>query len=291
MSHLRISPRYLGQMLLADFCPRCFFYKVQLEFKLPFDMPMPGLMFHLDIFEKRLVQDHQDQKGSLPKWLKELGCSKLVDFPPKMTMDFPEYDTTLVGKPDAVFARKNGLLCVVDYKSAHYKGEGDPFLPAYATQVLGYSLLLEHHNVGQVENAALIYFENKLKDGGLEPMDLLSNDGFDVPFRVKIHEIEIDRSALDPLLKRMREFADMKTPPEGRKKCKDCARLQKLLDDEVVRRGAEDYARGKDGLARLRSRRLEAARQAARQGWEEQQDDIPVMAAEVSDSVPAPWDF
>jgi len=107
---IRVSPRHLGQMRRSDFCPRCFWYSVALGFRHPFDMPMAGIMYNLDIFEKALVEAHFVAKGTGPKWLSSLGCSKPVSFPRKMTQEFPSLGLTLVGMPDAVFAKKDGSL-------------------------------------------------------------------------------------------------------------------------------------------------------------------------------------
>ncbi len=137
MSHLRVSPRHLGQMQLDTFCPRCFWYLVQMDFKLPFDRPMPGIMYNLDAFEKAIVDAHFGSKDRAPKWLEPLGCKAPVEFPAKMTQEFPDLDITLVGMPDAVFSKSNGNLVLVDYKTAGYKGDDDPFMPTYETQLLG----------------------------------------------------------------------------------------------------------------------------------------------------------
>jgi hypothetical protein len=261
-------------MNTADFCPRCFWYMFQMRFRTLFDHGMPGIMFHMDAFEKRIVEAHLNEHGEFPEWLKGLNCIDTVDFPRKMTMEFPKYDVTLVGMPDAVFLQANKELCVVDYKTAICKGDGDKYLPIYQAQLLGYTHLLEANNIGTVGSAALVYFENILKDFQLEPLDLLTPGGFDVPFHVEIHSVKINCEDLDPLLKQLREFADMKVPPRGRRKCPDCALLQKLLDGEVLRRGAEEDARNRDGLARIHSRRLEAERQIAREGWQEEEGDL-----------------
>ena len=272
MSHLRVSPRILGQMLLDTFCERCFFHPVHMDFKLPFDRPMPGIMFNLDNFEKAVVRAHIAEHNELPNWLESLGCEATVEFPAKMTLELPQYDATLVGMPDEVFRKRNGKLCLVDYKSAMCKGDDDPFMPIYKTQLLGYARLLESNKIGTVESAYLIYFENQLKAHSEEPLSLLTKTGFNAPFGVKIHEVELDHSALDPLLKEVRRFADMTLPPEGREKCKDCARLQQLLDAEVLRRNMEEEARARDNYARFVSRQLQQDRTRARQAWQEQDD-------------------
>src|ERR1035441_4632221 len=130
MKHIRVSPRELGRMLLAKFCPRCYWYLIGLGFRVPFDMPMPGLMHNMDRFEKNLVEWHFEDRELAPKWLSELGCTEVVDFPEKMTMEFPKYELTMVGMPDAVLRKKDGTIVVIDYKTAKDKGDDDLFLPA-----------------------------------------------------------------------------------------------------------------------------------------------------------------
>ena len=292
MPHLRISPRHLGQMLLADFCPRCFFYQVQMNFKPPFDRSMPGLMFHMDSFEKRIVLAHLEEHGAMPKWLKKLDCTSAVDFPAKMTMEFPKHDIELVGMPDAVFRKSNNNLYLIDWKTAMYKGEADPFMPIYQTQLLGYAVLLEGNGIGKVEDAALVYFQNGLKNYESKPLDLMTAQGFDVPFSALIHEVDIDRSGLDPLLKQIQAIARLTAPPEGRERCRDCARLQSLMDGEFFRRNLEDATRVRDGYGRHLSRGFERSRQRARNAWEEDGDSESLLRldSEALDQVPASWD-
>jgi hypothetical protein len=227
--NIRVSPRHLGQIRRADFSPRCFWYSIALGFRHPWDMPMPGIMHNMDRFEKLLVDEYFDVKRTAPKWLASLGCSHPVEFPAKMTQDYPEFGLTLVGMPDAVFSKADGTLCVVDYKTARNKGEDDPFLPAYEVQLAGYAQLLEYNQIGTVSSAALVYFENTLADYNDKPLDLLTNDGLRVFFKAKIHEVELDRGGLEPLLKAFREYADMPVPPEGGENCKTCQRLERLF--------------------------------------------------------------
>jgi hypothetical protein len=169
--------------------------------------------------------------------------------------------------------------------------EDDPFLPAYEIQLLGYTHLIEANQIGEVATAALVYFENSTKDKDLDPLDLLTNRGFDIPFRAMIHEVDIDRADLHPLIENFRGIADLRYPPQARKGCDNCARLQKLLDDEVKRRNGEDTARQTSRLARATSRELEADRQAARAAWSRCDAEDRTHSASVLDSVPGPMDL
>jgi hypothetical protein len=294
--NIRVSPRHLGQMRRAGFCPRCFWYSIALGFRHPWDMGMPGLMHHLDGFEKLVVDEHFEVKRTAPKWLANLGCSHPVEFPAKMTQDYPEFGLTLVGMPDAVFSKADGSLCVVDYKSARCKGADDPFMPGYETQLWGYSQLLEYHQIGTVSSAALVYFENTLADYGEKPLDLLTNDGLRVFFKAKIHEIELDRNGLEPLLKAFREYADMPEPPEGSEGCKTCERLDRLFSiDEHLRRNDRATKNLKDrqeGFLRSELRRFDLERRQGlvleSQGWERDLEDR--LSGDV-DRGPADWDL
>jgi hypothetical protein len=196
---------------------------------------MPGIMFNLDAFEKNYVEAYYSTWDKFPEWLDELALDSIVDFPEKMTMDFPKYDITMVGMPDAVFLTDKKKLCLVDYKSAKFKGDDDPFLPFYEIQLLGYTHLLEYHGIGEVESTALVYFENSLSDYADKPLELQTDTGFAVPFEVKIHEVKIHRPDLWPLLKKARKIADTKFPPQGLEKCRDCPRLQTILDAAQLR--------------------------------------------------------
>ena len=290
---LRISPRYLGQMKLKGFCPRCFWYAVQMDFKLPFDRPMPGILFNLDIFEKNLVEAHYAAEGKLPKWLAQLKAVRPVEFPRKMLQEFPDLNITMVGMPDAVFSTSTGSLVLVDYKTARYKGPDDPFMPAYETQLLGYSSLLKANGIGTVEKAALVYFHNLAKENNEDPMKLFTEEGMTIPFEVKIHEVEIDMTTLDPLLNQIREVADLPHPPEGLIKCKDCGRLTQLLESEERLRNMQDSKQHRDQLYRqVFYPKLEAHRRKAKLaglGFDSY-DDLLTMQDD-GDFVPAVWDL
>jgi hypothetical protein len=263
-----------------------------LRFHAPFEMPMPGLMYHLDIFEKRFVDRYLAANGELPPGMEKLRCTEAVSVPRKLTAEFPEFNLTLVGMLDAVFRRRDDTLTVVDYKTATCRGEDDPFLPAYKVQLLGYAELLEQAELGPVTGAALVYFENRSKEYRDSPLDLATDDGFSLPFSITTVPVELDRKALKPLMKRFREIADLNLPPKGREGCKDCARLQYLLDDESNRRSVEDHQRNRDGLARVTSRRLQADRELALRGWDGSDDSLSVPPdLHLVDSIPGSTDL
>ena len=292
---IRVSPRHLGQMRRPDFCPHCFWYSVALGFRHPFDMSMPGILFNMDKFEKLLVEAHFNANKTAPKWLASLGCTGPVDFPRKMTEEIPKLGLTLVGMPDAVFSKKDGSLCVVDYKTAKYKAEDDPFMPVYETQLWGYARLLQHAGIGTVSSAALVYFANTLADYEEKSLDLLTSNGLNVPFEVKIHEVKLNLKALSPLLVAFRHFADTSTPPEPVGSCKTCERLDYLFDLEIKRLNFARTAKNlenKDSatLKYVSARYGEEIRNARGQvsfGWESELAD---SRTQHTDCIPAAWD-
>jgi hypothetical protein len=294
--NIRVSPRHLGQMRRPGFCPHCFWYSIALGFRHPFDMPFPGILFNMDLFEKILVEAHFGTKNTAPKWLASLGCTGPVDFPRKMTEELPNLGLTLVGMPDAVFKKKDGTLCLVDYKTAKYKGADDPFMPIYETQLWGYARLLEHEGIGTVSSAALVYFANTLHEYADNPLDLLTSEGLSVPFEVVIHDVGLDLKALNPLLKTFRLFADMAAPPEGTEGCQVCKRLNVLFEIEEVQRRSEraiSNLQSRDTeLLYTEMKRWEADQRKARaresQGWESMLAD---SISKDTDCVPAAWDY
>jgi hypothetical protein len=212
-----------------------------------------------------------------------------------MTEELPELGLTLVGMPDEVFSKKDGTLCLVDYKTAKFKGADDPFMPIYETQLWGYARLLEHEGVGTVSSAALVYFANTLHEYSENSLDLLTTEGIKVPFEVKIHEVKLDLEALNPLLKDFRKYADMPTPPEAVEGCKTCKRLNCLFDVDRMWRNCEktaDSLQNRDSALldfHMRSwwSGLRESRARESHGWE---DTLADSISENTDFVPAAWD-
>lgn len=70
----QINARDLGRILLADFCPRCFWLSNRFPTPPPFAVPLPGIVSTLDAYIKRVITHTYRQTGQLPDWLtRELG--------------------------------------------------------------------------------------------------------------------------------------------------------------------------------------------------------------------------
>lgn len=264
-----------------------------MNFKMPFDRPMPGILYNLDIFEKNLVSAHFAAKGKAPEWLSPLRCAREVDFPRKLIQEFPDLNITMVGMPDAVFANPAGKLVLVDYKTARYKGEDDPFMPAYETQLLGYASMLAANGIGDVVSAALVYFHNIAKEYNDQPMKLFTEEGMTIPFEVKIHEVALNMKDLRPLLETIREYADTPNPPKGLIKCKDCGRLSELLKSAEDLRNMQDSKSRRDSYFRkvFHPTLVEHEVQARRAGLSLEKEDDWLLMDDVEDARPAAWDL
>jgi hypothetical protein len=283
-------------MRRTDFCPRDYKVSVELGFRPPFDMPMPGIMFNLDRFQKALVDAHYAKKGNLPKWLGSLGCVEPVSFPAKLTQEMPDLGLTLVGMPDYVLRHKDGSLCVIDFKTAKFKGANDPFMPVYEAQLWGYAQLLEHNDIGEVRKAALVYFANDLADHADDPLDLLTRDGLTVPFTVNIHQVKIDLGQLGKLITRFKSFVDLPDLPEGNEHCKTCARLDCLFEIERAFSGRKERIKALQNRDSLTLNRILCTQEKWRrerliESSMQRERDLEEEYRENHDSVPGKFDL
>jgi hypothetical protein len=80
-TQIRISAKALGEVAMPDFCPRCFWIKLRLNNKLPFQI-FPGIFSSIDAYTKRVVNSWFDKHGCPPSWLNSLGEIKGYKDPP-----------------------------------------------------------------------------------------------------------------------------------------------------------------------------------------------------------------
>jgi hypothetical protein len=59
---------------------------------------------------------------------------------------------------------------------------------------------------------------------------LLKDDGFLMGFAGHVLELKLEaEDIIPPLLKRVRDIYDQKTPPHGKENCRDCGLLEQLV--------------------------------------------------------------
>ncbi|MGI0100470.1 MAG: PD-(D/E)XK nuclease family protein [Candidatus Micrarchaeaceae archaeon] len=226
---MRISAKDLGWLEEPSFCPRCFWIERHAN-GLPYQGGFPGIFSSIDTYTKHIVEKYFERNGKLPKWLKEIGeIKRIVNIKPS-EFKVERGDMLLTGIPDLLFQRPDNSFGIVDYKTAKYTGMQDSFMPIYQIQLNGYAYISEALGDKPVKDLYLIYFEPPYK----ERFDELSSkhtkdDGFEMPFKPKIHKIKKDVKEVERLLEKASKIYSSEKMPESADGCKDCVRLDGLI--------------------------------------------------------------
>ena len=228
---LRISAKHLGQIALADFCPRCFWTRLRCADKLPFQI-FPGIFASFDSFQKRVTTLHHQKYGTAPKWLDGFGdLGEPLPIPHHSV--FQTHDTAtnilLTGVPDEMFRQKDGTLVILDNKTARFTKNQDVLLPLYEIQLNGYGFIAERLGMGKVSGLGLVYYEPQTELTTENIDAVLADDGFAMRFSAKLLPLELQLDRIPPLLHQVRSIFDLAKAPTGRDGCRDCKLLDGLL--------------------------------------------------------------
>lgn len=229
---IRISAKALGEVALADFCPRCFWIKLRMRNHLPYQI-FPGIFSSIDSYSKRVVHSWFDRHNRPPDWLDGLGAlAGYVEPPSYRTFQIinEEYNVLLTGSPDGVFVRGDGSHLIVDYKTSRYTKNQDKLYPMYETQLNAYAHIGEQCGLNPVSGLALIYTEPLTDDASAGDDAIHNGQGFAMGFSVHIVDVLLDVKMLEPLMAKAREIYDLPDSPPGRSDCKDCQQLDSLLE-------------------------------------------------------------
>ncbi len=226
---MRISAKDLGWLAVDDFCPRCFWIERHAK-GLPYQMGFPGIFSSIDAYTKNIVESYFNKNRKLPSWLKEIGeVESIVSVKPS-EFKLVRGETMLTGIPDLIFKRADGNFGIVDYKTARYTGNQDALMPIYQIQLNGYACIAEAIGERPVTDLYLVYFEPPSKDVYEQITDGHTNkDGFEMPFKPKIHKIKKDTKEVDRLLKKAEQVYSKEKAPTGLEGCKDCEKLADLI--------------------------------------------------------------
>lgn len=222
----------MGELAMPDFCPRCFWIKVRLGNRLPFQM-FPGIFSSTDSYTKSVVHGFVHRHGTFPSWLSELGELKGYKPPPRYTrfrvLD-KKNDIVLTGVPDGIFVKADGSHLIVDYKTARFTATQDSLLPIYKVQLNSYALIGEGCGFKPVSGLALIYMEPTTgADAAASDLNR-RDDGFAMGFTAHIQTVDLDHSIVYPLLAKVRDTYDSEGPPHGHGGCDDCQAMEKLAE-------------------------------------------------------------
>jgi len=227
---VRISAKNLGELALPDCCPRCFWLKLKLRHRLPFQI-FPGIFSSIDSYNKKVVHAWFDELGRAPGWLAQLG--DIVDYkePPhysKFNTLIDQFDILLTGSPDAVLVKADGSNVIVDYKTAKYTGTQDKLFPMYEAQLNAYAYIGERCGLSPISGVALLYMEPVTDVDAKVALEHVSEQGFGLDFKANLHPVDLWPELILPFLARCREIADLAQPPESVVGCKNCQLLEEI---------------------------------------------------------------
>jgi len=229
---IRISAKNLGQLALPDFCPRCFWLKLKLEFKLPFQI-FPGVFSTIDSYSKKITWQCFEKHRRVPSWFRPFGeFTGMVPVPhwSRFFVIDEETGIKLTGIPDELLILVDGRLFVLDYKTAKLTRSQDSLLPLYKVQLNGYAFIIEKLGMGNVGGMGLCYYEPQGDAPIVNLVTVLQQDGFVMPFKAHLKNIELELEGIvRPLLREVRRYAAMEEAPAGRDGCKDCEIVGKLI--------------------------------------------------------------
>jgi hypothetical protein len=232
---LTIPSRTLGQLLMPNFCARCFWIGLGCEGKLPFQIPFPGIFSTIDAYGKNIIHDYFDRNQKLPPWYPDIGevTSYLTSTKlhwSKFYYEDPETRIALRGTPDDIFRVPGGTHHIVDYKTAKMTKKQDELLPLYLVQLNVYAYIGNMRGEFPTTALSLIYVE-PLTDIPSTEFDLVMSDsGFALNFMATRKKVELKAETLIPeLLRKARGIYERSKPPAGREGCRDCELLDRLV--------------------------------------------------------------
>jgi len=226
---LRISGKTLGELAVGSFCPRCFWLKLKMRNRLPFQI-FPGIFSSIDSYTKQVVHARFDRHQAMPEWLAGLGDIAGYIEPPhwqQFNAVIDRHNILLTGVPDGLFVRPDESLLIVDYKTARFTTAQDELLPMYEVQLNAYALIAEACGLGRVSGFALIYME-PMTDSTVDFNAHCNDIRFSMGFSAHVREVNLDKDQLEPLLAKARELGDRSTPATGRAGCPDCDKARQV---------------------------------------------------------------
>jgi len=232
-SELRITPKRVGLTALATFCAACFWYRLHMRFRMPFDMFAGGIFKQAEQAEMAVFGHLLEREGGLPK---EFGPFRDIDGRVDFPRDWrqfqyrPQSGLLLYGEPDEVCSLSSGGIAILDHKTAKPKNGEDPFLPCYQCQTIGYGLIAEQGlELGEVRKAGLIYWAAAHEDVVSEPEKFYRSSQMWLPFAPKPVAFDVDYEILNEPIKEALRLWKAKTPPEHAESCRDAPKIEALF--------------------------------------------------------------
>ena len=229
---IRISAKNLGALALSDYCPRCFYLKLKLQFKLPYQI-FPGIFSSIDSYSKRITWNYFNKYKKLPPWFSQFGnFSRPIKSPgwSQFYLIDEETNIKLTGVVDDIFQKEDQSYFIIDYKTARFTENQDYLLPLYKIQLISYKMIAESIGISPVSGVGLCYYqpETQVDEDNID--SALLDSGFRMPFSAHLLEIELEpEKVVKPLLREVRKLWEMDSPPEGTDECSDCELSESLV--------------------------------------------------------------
>jgi hypothetical protein len=228
-----ISVSRLAEVAMPDFCPRCFWIKLKMGWKLPFQRPMPGILGDIDRHVKNVVRTHYEEKGMLPQWFPYLGrVTKLEEAPGWRDFCFshPRLGITIRGEMDEILQLNGCGYHILDYKTARYTAAQDKFLPVFEAQLNAYAYIAERGGFfSPITGLNLVYLEPDTDSQFNRGLMQQSSGKLILGFIPQVKSVEIKPDSFtEDLLQKCADIASLLEPPKPVSQCQNCRLLQNL---------------------------------------------------------------
>ena len=229
------TPRNLGNLAVADSCKECFWWLSKVRFHPPLSHFGAAVFTDCQRMQEAMIGYYLDEFGHLPKQFapfNDVTSRNPVNKHWKKFGYLHKSGVWLYGAPDEVFDRRDASVVIGDHKTAHPKDEEDPdpLLPLYETQIIGYGNIAEAGlGLGKTSGVFLLYWDLQHEAVISDTSSFVKNGQLWTYMIPHVHEVELDYSRLDVLLKEAKKIWKSKVPPEGKVKCKGCDELMALF--------------------------------------------------------------
>lgn len=225
---IKISAKNLGQVALEDFCPRCYWIRLKMQHKLPWQM-FPGIFSSIDSFTKHCIH-YMIDNGPTPEWMMN-GVGNVAKYLPvphykKSTYFDPKSNITLSGAPDDLWVLCDGTLVIPDFKTQRHTENQDKLFSLYEVQANVYNILMTQDTKIDAK-LCLIYMEPDTNQSSA--CNNIIKIGFSMCFHAVVVPVVTDKKIVRNALSQTREIYEMPHAPKGRDGCKECYQLDSII--------------------------------------------------------------
>lgn len=227
---ITLSPKQLGEVAKADFCPRCFWVGHKMGHKYPYGM-FPGIFSTLDKYQKAVALD-SIKLGIIPKWLQPLGEISAVEPAPhwsKFSITLPN-GIVFRGAADTLLRLADRSLVIVDEKTAQPKEPGHELERLYDAQLNGYAKIANAIGMGPVSKLLIVYNVPIQIGEQMSVQNALRGDRYVMEFEPVTRIVPLEPDWLDGLLNAASTIILSETCPSGNAGCSNCALIDNMAE-------------------------------------------------------------